>query len=265
MESYIPVFLGLLTGLLLGLTGAGGGIMASPLLVLVMHQTVTQAAPVALIAVTVGAGVGMLLGLREGIVRYRAALVLSAAGLLMTPLGIQCARMLPNAPLLVVFAILLAYLGLRYLGKHPVAPDAQPACALDPQTGRFIWNWRCARVMLGIGALAGFLSGLLGVGGGFVLVPALRQHTMLHMRSVTATSLMVLTVVSSGGWLQWLAMGHVHWGMALPFMAGMMVGMYLGRHWVHVVPEIHLRRLFGIMCLIVSIGLLVKVSLHSLG
>ncbi len=239
--------------------------MASPLLVLVMHQTVTQAAPVALIAVTVGAGVGMLLGLREGIVRYRAALVLSTTGLLMTPLGIQCARILPNAPLLVVFAFLLAYLGLRYLGRNPVVPDKQPVCAIDLQSGRFIWNWRCARIMLGIGALAGFLSGLLGVGGGFVLVPALRRHTTLPMRSVTATSLMVLTVVSSGGWLQWLAMGHVHWGIAVPFMAGMVLGMYLGRRWVHMVSETHLRRLFGIMCLIVSVGLLVRVSLHSLG
>ncbi len=260
MENLLPGGLGLATGLLLGLTGAGGGIMAAPLLILVMHQSVTSAAPIALVAVSLGAGLGMLMGLREGIVRYRAALILSTTGLLASPLGIYFSRILPNTPLMLAFALLLGYQGWRYWRGGGLARDRDLPCVLDPQSGRFVWNALCTRVMLTTGLMAGFLSGLLGVGGGFILVPALRRHTPLSMHAIAATSLMVLTVVSTGGLLQWLALGDIQWRIAVPFVAGVLVGMFAGRRGARRMREDHVRRLFAVLCFAVCASLLIKIG-----
>ncbi|MEJ7806353.1 MAG: TSUP family transporter, partial [Telluria sp.] len=74
---FTMVFLGMLTGVVMGLTGAGGGILAVPLLVFGLQLSVAEAGPIALLAVGAAAGVGALLGLRAGIVRYRAAVLVA--------------------------------------------------------------------------------------------------------------------------------------------------------------------------------------------
>lgn len=258
MESLLPAGLGLLTGLLLGLTGAGGGIVGGPLLMLALHLPLSRAAPIALIAVAIGAGLGTLLGLRQGMVRYRAALLIAAMGLLASPLGIALARSLPDAPLALAFAALLIYQAWRQWRDRVPAGGGQRPCALDPASGRFVWNRPCARALAGAGLLAGFLSGLLGVGGGFVLVPALRRHTPLAINAIGATSLMVLTLVSLGGMAMWAAQGGIEWGTALPFVAGTAAGIALGRTAAPQLPEIGLRRVFAGLCLAVALGLLGK-------
>ncbi len=255
---FLPFLLGGTTGLLLGLTGAGGGVLASPLLILVLHQSVTSSAPIALVSVCVGAGVGAWMGLRQGIVRYRAALLMSLKGLAMSPLGIYVARKVPNTPLILVFALLLLFQGWRYWQQGPVQQDREFPCRLDEVSGRIQWDRACFWTMLRMGGLTGFLSGLLGVGGGFVLVPALRRHTPLTLHSVTATSLMVLTLVSLGGVLQWLAIGQIQWRLATPFLAGVVTGIVFGRSQMHRLGETHMRRLFSLLCFGVAGSLLIK-------
>ncbi len=79
--------LGVLIGVILALTGAGGGILAVPLLVFVLGLSMVQAAPIGLLAVGLAAAVGALLGLRQGIVRYRAAGFIAGIGILLTPVS----------------------------------------------------------------------------------------------------------------------------------------------------------------------------------
>lgn len=259
LTVFIPFLLGGATGLLLGLTGAGGGILASPLLILVLHQSVRDSAPISLVAVVVGAGLGALMGLRQGIVRYRAALLLSLSGVIGSPVGIYLARRIPNAPLILAFSCLLFYQAWRYWQPSVTHQDSQLPCRLGA-TGRFQWDGACFWTMVRMGGETGFLSGLLGVGGGFVLVPALRRHTPLDMHSVTATSLMVLTLVSLGGLVQWMALGQIHWGLAEPFLGGVISGMVVGRSQLKRLSENHMRRVFSLLCFAVAAGLLVKTA-----
>ncbi|MFZ4534822.1 sulfite exporter TauE/SafE family protein [Propionivibrio sp.] len=259
MEAMLPGVLGLITGLLLGLTGAGGGILAAPLLMLVMHLPLAKGAPISLIAMALGAGLGMLIGLRQGIVRYRAAFLMAGAGLLATPFGIHLSRILPNTPLVLAFSALLAYQAWRYWRGGESSTTVKLPCVLDSTTGRFIWNRPCALAMLRSGMGAGFLSGLLGVGGGFILVPALRKNTTLPMHSVTATSLMVLALISTGGLLQWSASSGVEWAIGIPFALGAVAGMAIARQLSPRIPEAPLRRIFASLCLLASLALLVKV------
>jgi uncharacterized membrane protein YfcA len=258
MEGVLPALLGLFTGLLLGLTGAGGGIIAAPLLMLLMHLPLAKVAPISLIAVALGATLGMLIGLRQRIVRYRAALLMAAAGLLATPFGIHLATVLPNPPLVLAFAALLAYQAWRYWRSAPAGEHESLPCRISGDTGKFIWRRPCALALSLVGLAAGFLSGLLGVGGGFILVPALRAYTPLPMPAVTATSLMVLALVSSGALLQWLGAGSVDWAIGGPFVVGAVAGMALARGLAPRIAEIRLRRLFAGLCALSCLGLLAK-------
>ena len=170
MEAVLAVSaaLGACVGLILGLTGAGGAIMAVPLLVFGLHLQVAQAAPIALLAVGLAAALGAALGLRAGKVRYRAAGFIAATGIVVSPLGLWAARRLPNAPLAVIFAGVLGWVAWRmWRGGQPAAAEAPahcPPCLLNADTGRLRWTAPCARALGGTGVAAGFLSGLLGVG-----------------------------------------------------------------------------------------------------
>ena len=228
--------LGLIVGIILALTGAGGAILAVPLLVFGMHLTMVQAGPPALLAVALSAAIGALLGLRNGLVRYKASVLIAAVGVLCSPLGLWAAHRVPNAPLTVVFAVVLGLVAIRMFlqasnelaGHTAEQRRTPPPCLLDPAVGRLRWTIPCARALASSGAVAGFLSGLLGVGGGFVVVPALRRFTDLEMRSVVATSLAVIALVSAGSVATAALSGHVEWGIALPFAAGAIGGMLGG-------------------------------------
>lgn len=263
MDEILPAALGAITGLVLGLTGAGGGIVAVPLLVLVMHLSLAQAAPISLLAVALGASLGMILGLRQGTVRYRAALLLATAGLLASPLGIYFASILPNAVLLALFSVLLAFQAWRSRGTDASLQRQPLPCTLNAQSGKFVWQGTCALIMSLTGLLTGFLSGLLGVGGGFILVPSLSRNTELKMQSITATSLMVLTLVSLGGLLHWSAGPGIEWQVGRPFVLGAICGMAFARLGSARMPEMYQRRLFAGLCMLACIAMTTKLILSN--
>ncbi|MGN4152232.1 TSUP family transporter, partial [Burkholderia gladioli] len=103
----IALILGALVGAVLGLTGAGGGILAVPALVAGLGWTIQQATPVALIAVAGSAAIGALEAFRRRLVRYRAALLMAAAGVPATSLGVRAAQALPQRLLLALFAAVM--------------------------------------------------------------------------------------------------------------------------------------------------------------
>jgi uncharacterized membrane protein YfcA len=100
------LMLGLAVGLILALTGAGGGILAVPLLVFGAHIGVAQAGPIGLMAVGMAAALGAILGLRAGVVRYRAAVLIAVTGTLFSPAGLWLARRIDNRWLSVLFGML---------------------------------------------------------------------------------------------------------------------------------------------------------------
>jgi uncharacterized membrane protein YfcA len=234
--GFLGMALGAVVGSILALAGAGGGILAVPLLVFGLHLAIVQAAPVGLIAVGAASAFGAVLGLREGLVRYRAAALIGITGMLLAPLGVRLAGLVPNRPLTVAFAIVLAWVAWRMFNQargSNGAPEKQAAaqmpCVLNPIEGRLIWTLPCAWALAGTGAVSGVLSGLLGVGGGFVIVPSLTRYTDLAMRSIFATSLAVIALVSIGGVAAAAWHGAVAWNIALPFALGAVVALLAGR------------------------------------
>ncbi|MGZ5200429.1 MAG: sulfite exporter TauE/SafE family protein [Telluria sp.] len=255
------LLLGLVVGIILALTGAGGGILAVPLLVFGAGIGMAAAAPIGLMAVGMAAALGALLGLKDGIVRYRAALLIAAAGMLLSPFGLLLARTIDNHWLSLLFAAVLLYVGVRAIvgqRSQPVARGAGYPCARDAATGRFVWTAPCARALALSGALAGLLSGLLGVGGGFVMVPALNRYTDLAMQSVVATSLAVIALVSAAGVIASALAGQVAWPVALPFCGGALGGMLGGRMLAGRLGGSHLQAGFGAVACLVALALALK-------
>jgi uncharacterized membrane protein YfcA len=257
----LAFLLGALIGAVLALTGAGGGILAVPLLVFALHLDLAQAAPVALFAVGLSAAAGALLGLREGIVRYRAAALIGCVGMLVAPLGVQVAQHVPNAPLSALFAMVLAYVAWNKLSGAAPASDterAPPPCVVDPARGRLAWTRPCAWALAATGACSGLLSGLLGVGGGFVIVPALSRYTDVPLRGVMATSLAVIALVSAGATAAAVAHGSIAWPVALPFAAGAILAQLAGQRLGARLGGKHLQRGFGLVTAGVAWLLLVR-------
>jgi uncharacterized membrane protein YfcA len=257
--------LGVIVGVIMAMTGAGGGVLAVPLLIFAQQLPISQAAPIALLAVCLAAALGAAMGLRTRHVRYRAATLMACMGFLGAPLGLWIGRRIPNAPLMILFAVVLVGSAARMtvFTDHPKAnqnPGTAP-CSFDPVVGRLRWTPRCAKALGAAGLVAGVLSSMLGVGGGFVLVPALLYVTDLELPGITATSLAVIALISAASVLvTWLAGESIPWPLALPFATGAMGGLLLGRRIaVHTSP-IRLRQAFALVSLGVA-GMLIRRSL----
>ncbi|MDG0832071.1 sulfite exporter TauE/SafE family protein [Pelomonas saccharophila] len=257
--------MGAAVGLVLALTGAGGGILAVPLLVFGLHLQMAQAAPIGLLAVGLAAALGALLGLRDGSVRYRAALLIGLTGMLVAPLGVRLAQRLPNAPVMATFAALLGWVAWRGLrqgsraareAKRPAA--RAPVCAMNPATGRLSWRAPCTALLALTGSLSGLLSGLLGVGGGFVIVPMLAGISNVPPRGVVATSMAVIALVSVGGVLGAATQGTLAWPVALPFAAGAVLALLAGRRLSARLAGPRLQQAFGAIAAAVALLLLLR-------
>lgn len=263
MEAVLAVSaaLGACVGLILGLTGAGGAIMAVPLLVFGLHLQVAQAAPITLLAVGLAAALGAALGLRAGKVRYRAAGFIAATGIVVSPLGLWAARRLPNAPLAVIFAGVLGWVAWRmWRGGQPAAASAGALPALPAQRRhRPLALDRALRAGAGRHRRGGGLSvGPAGRGGGFVIVPALRRATDLPMQAIVATSLAVIALVSASGVIAAAAGGHLEWRIALPFTLAAVAGMLAGRAVADRFPPRRLQQSFALFAAVVAAAMLVK-------
>jgi hypothetical protein len=176
------------------------------------------------------------------------------------------AQRTPNRPLTILFACVLMYVAFRVF-KRSLPPSAAsqaavaskpPPCVLDAQRGKLNWTAPCAWALTMSGVVAGGLSGLLGVGGGFVMVPALQRYTNLTAQSVLATSLAVIALVSMSGVAASSAAGHLQWAIALPFSIGALFGMACGRLIAARLAGPHLQRGFAAVSMLVAVALVVK-------
>ncbi|MFZ6816732.1 sulfite exporter TauE/SafE family protein [Undibacterium sp. Ji22W] len=259
----VVVMIGIMVGLIMGLTGAGGGMLAVPALVYSQGWSMQEAMPVALLAVSLGALIGAIDGLRRHQVRYKAALLMALAGAPMTSLGVFVASRLSQQFLMLAFATVLVIVVVRLVVQARAGASAavrtDAMAMVNQHTGKFDWSWATAAIIGLIGACAGFATGLLGVGGGFIIVPLLRHFTNLSMQSAAATSLMVITLV--GAVAVTSAVSH---GIQLPivfsamFAAASVTGVVGGRKIANRLDSTTVQLIFAALLCGVAISFLLK-------
>jgi uncharacterized protein len=263
----LALTLGALIGIVLGLTGAGGGILAVPALTLVLGWSMTQAAPIALLAVGGAAAIGALHGFKKGLLRFRAAVLIAVSGMLAAPLGQYAAQRLLERYLMMLFALVMLLIAVRLwrsnstqmLGDDEILDSARPR-KINLKTGRIDWNMSSVITLILIGLLTGFTTGLLGVGGGFIIVPALLRCSNITLDGIVATSLMVIALVSGGAFLSAWSSGQVIFSSSAGlFVAGAALGMLLARQYAARLPKQHVLRAFAGLIVLVSLALLYKI------
>ena len=189
------------------------------------------------------------------------------SGALLAPWGRWFATLLPASLLLTGFALLSLVIAVRMLYQSVRRPElarvvragdslAEPPepllCKLS-ETGRFDWRPRCMAGLTGGGMMTGLLSGLFGVGGGFLIVPFLNQLNGVSMRHAVATSLIIIAAISSSGFFAHIAVHTINWGQLGLLAVGGIVGMIAGSMVVRYLAGAHLQRVFAIAIIVMAV------------
>jgi uncharacterized membrane protein YfcA len=221
-------------------------------------------------AIMLSAGFAAGLGLKSGIVRYKAATLLATFGVLCAPLGVYVAHQLPEKVLAILFSFVLLIVSIRSFQKFQtptllIGDDCddpngcdendkeEPACAVNPATSRLFWTAPCTKRLILTGGFSGFLSGLLGVGGGFIIVPTLHSISNLETKMIVATSLAVIALVSMASAFSYAGNGAILWNIAIPFVSATVGGMLLGRLLHTKIPSHISVLIFSILSLIIAV------------
>jgi uncharacterized membrane protein YfcA len=232
----------LFVGLVLGLLGAGGSILTVPILVYLGHMEPHAAVISSLTVVGVTSLVAALPHARAGRVRLRVALLFSLASVPSALLGTRLSRGLSSRVLMLLFAAVMTISALAMLLRR------QPPQSEEPEPLK----------LLGVGFLVGLVTGVVGVGGGFLIVPALVLLAGLSMTDAVGTSLVSIAFACAAGLLGKWGSATVDWSLTGGFLAVALLGSLLGTQMSRRVAAARLRRGFAGFVLLVALVLVLK-------
>lgn len=237
-EQFIALGLSLGIGLLLGAMGSGGSIVILPVLVYIAGVQPYSAVPMSMAVVGTTSLLAAWLQARRGRFHMKAALFLGTTGIVGAYFGSGGTRIVSEQTLMLIFASLLLVVGvIMYRGGLK---------GLPPGVCRPI---RC----LAVGAAVGLLSGFLGVGGGFLIVPALVLFAGLETKMAVGTSLAIIAVNSAAGLAGQIRYAQFDWAFTLALTGLTVAGMLAGLRLAERLQEETLRRAFGVTLLIVAV------------
>lgn len=275
IELVFTIVCGIVVGLSLGLTGGGGSNFAVPLLIFVVGLTPSQAIPVSLAAVAIIAASGAVHAVKRQSIFWQPTIVFALGGMLGAPLGLRLAHNVGEQVLVIGFALLALMVGgamwwrtLRYPNESTVvrvlpeseADDSGPICRLA-QDGRLRFNTPCSITLAATGILAGLLAGFFGVGGGFIIVPALMFITRMGIHGAVATSLVVIALTGLTGAAYAASQGSILWPVLLPFVTGGLIGMLLGRNWASRIAGPLLQQFFSAALVMMAAAMLMRTTI----
>lgn len=237
----LTVVLAVLVGITLGLLGGGGSILTVPLLVYVAGMDTKEAIATSLLVVGVTSAVGAISHARAGRVQWRTGLTFGVAGMAGAYAGGRVAEYIPGEWLLIAFALMMTATAVAML---------RPRREIDPSQAPD--HLPTTRVLLD-GLVVGLVTGLVGAGGGFLVVPALALLGGLPMPVAVGTSLVVIAMKSLAGLGGYLASVSIDWQMAAMVTAAAVVGALIGGRLVGLVRPDRLRGLFGWFVLVMAI------------
>ncbi|MGY1708790.1 TSUP family transporter [Geodermatophilus sp. SYSU D00758] len=251
----IAVGLGLLVGLTLGALGGGGAVLTVPALVHGLGQSAQAATTGSLLVVGTSAVAAAAGHARRGRVDWRVAAGFAAAGVPAGIAGTALNRQADGDVLLLAFSgvLLLAAAAMlaqtRSAAQQPVPVGG--AGAPPPRPGRS--RWRRAAEVAAAGLVVGLLTGFFGVGGGFVLVPALTLAIGLPMPVAVGTSLVVISANSGIALLARAGAGAVDWAVIAPFSLAAIAGALAGTRVADRLPARALTRAFAVLLVAVAL------------
>lgn len=250
----------LLLGVILGLMGSGGSLMAVPIFAYLFHISPITTTAYSLFVVGTSASVGALQSFKKGLVDYRIAVMLGIPAFM----AVYVTRkfLMPIIPqeiltivdfvltrdmaIMVSFAILMLFAAISMIQRKDLNIDGHaPARYSYP-------------IIVSEGILVGILTGIVGIGGGFLIIPVLVLWVKLPMKKAVATSLFIIALKSFIGFTGDLGNPEVNWSFLLSFTMVSVVGIFLGIYLSTFVEGEKLKKAFGWLVLIIAIGIFYK-------
>jgi uncharacterized protein len=229
------LWIGLVAGVLGGLLGVGGGVIMIPVMTEVLHFRQQEAHGTSLFAVIFTAIAGSFIYYLHGSADVPASVLVAAMALCTVRFGAKYCCFLPEWKLKRYFGIFLLLMALILLLK-PLLPHMV-------EGGSQTWIRWFVLVVLGI--LTGFVSGMMGVGGGIFMVPMMVIFAGIAQHTAQGISLLAMIPASAvGAWTHWKA-GNTRKKLLPGLIAGVLVGVYAGGSFAHLIPETELRLVFA--------------------
>jgi uncharacterized membrane protein YfcA len=281
---------GVVSGVLSGMFGIGGGMITTPAIRLLLGGSAIVAVATPLPIIIPTAITGAVGYVRRGIADVRAGLIIGGSGAVAAVVGAYATRWIGGSALMIATGVLVVYMagdmlvaGLRAGSRGPeghapegsvsaseegpllvsdeaaTAPQAAPASApaapapAAPAPAAPASAAAPAAKLAYLGLAAGLYSGLLGLGGGFVIVPLLIRLFRFGTKRAIGTSLVAIAILSVPGTITHALLGHIDWRLAIALMVGVIPGAWLGARVTATASERHIRAGFAIMLAIVGV------------
>lgn len=236
--------LSLLIGLSLGLLGGGGSILTVPILTYAGGMETKAAIAASLFVVATTSGVAAISHARAGRVRWRTGLLFGMAGMAGAYAGGRFAAIVPGKLLMILFGLMMAATAIAMLRK----PHSLVATRADMPIGKVVTE----------GIVVGVVTGLVGAGGGFLVVPALVLLGGLSMNTAVGTSLVVISMKSFAGLAGHLGHVDIDWPVTLGVTSAAIAGSFIGGSLAGRIPPSVLRRAFGLFIIAMAAFVLFK-------
>ena len=262
---------GFASGILSGMFGVGGAVLTTPG-IRALGATPIEAVGSTVPAILPGSISGAIRYAREGLVEWRIGLVCGGAGVVFAFLGAEVADRTNARVLMVLTAMLLLWSGVNTIrGARAASPpdpeelageadepgpphEDEPVEPATPGPSAVAASSAPLGQLLAIGTGAGFLAGLLGVGGGVVMVPAFTAFLGLPIKRAVGTSLVAVAMAAAASLLTHWARGNIDWAFALPLMVGVVPGARLGSKVAIAASDRTIRLAFGIFLVVLAVG-----------
>ena len=252
-----------LVGLILGLIGSGGSILSLPVLVYIFGINPVLATAYSLFIVGITSLVGSIKNLRNNMIDYHTTLFFSISAIisvyitrkyliLLIPEIILTSDLIiltKEKFIMLLFSILMVVAGFFMIKKSPKTIVKMKSIKIIAPN---------KLIILAEGSLIGFITGLVGAGGGFIIIPVLVILTKLRMKHAIATSLAIISLKSLIGFIGDIQVQIIDWNFLLLFSAISVSGIYVGQYYNHRVPDDQLKKGFGFFVIILSVIIFVK-------
>ena len=244
----LAISLSLLIGVSLGLLGGGGSILTVPIMIYALGVGEKSAIASSLLVVGATSAVAAIAHARAGNVVWRVALIFAGAGMVGAFLGGKVAKFLPASLLLVIFAVIM-FATAFFMWRGRKATPGVPAAIAKPLP---------IPTILLEGLVVGLVTGLVGAGGGFLVVPALALLGGLPMQKAVGSSLVVIALKSFAGFAGYASHVTIDWELTGIVTAAAVVGSFGGAALAKKVPQEQLRKGFAVFVLVMAVFLLGK-------
>jgi uncharacterized membrane protein YfcA len=233
-------------GIFFGIFGAGGSILLVPILVYVLDLPVKMALGMSLLILVLTGGIATLAHARSRNVSWKIGLRWAAFGIVGAYLGGRVAELVPEEVLLTVFAVVVVVASIAMIRRRDQDRVRTPVTHIDLPK------------VIAVGLVLGFFTGLIGVGGGFLLVPAMVLVCGLDVKLAIGTSLLVITINSLGGFVGFAAHESFPAGLTASVSAFTAAGGLIGERLGKPLPAHRLRPAFGVFLLLVGAAMAVQ-------